>query len=109
MHVRSDGGLVENLLLQESIEWNFFLSGQFREKCRNSPQYRFLGSPYLPGILCQRFHREKTSKNHSEHNFFSCTLVLKLIRIHSQKPVTSNLSQFWPLYDTLNSPVITKS
>ena len=108
MHVRSDGGLVENLLLQGSIQRIFFLSGQFREKCRNSPQYRFLGSRYLPGILCQRFHHEKTSENHSEHNFFSFTLVLKFIRTHSQKPVTSSLSQFWPLYDTLNSPVITK-
>ena len=43
MHVRSDGGLVENPLLQESIEWNFFLSGQFRENVEIHPNIGFWG------------------------------------------------------------------
>ena len=81
---------------------DFFSIESISRKCQNSPQYRFWGSRYLPGILCPWFHHEKTSKNHSEHDFFSFPLVLKFIR------VTSGLSQFWPLYDTLNSPVITK-
>jgi len=84
MDVGSGGRLVENLLLQGSIERIFFLSSRFREKCRNSPQYPFLGIQCLPGILCQRFHQQENIENHSEHNFFSFTLFLKLIRIHKK-------------------------